>query len=124
MLSSGANVIIWDKMLSSGANVIMLSSGANVIIWCYHVMLSSGMITNPFFIFPENFTHSRAKDKFGKFWSPEKAFAHDQLFNISGAALNFGGKGFRYLCIKYCYYPKKNHDCLYFTPLCREGHTC
>jgi hypothetical protein len=25
MLSSGANVIIWDKMLSSGANVIMVN---------------------------------------------------------------------------------------------------
>jgi hypothetical protein len=60
MLSSGANVIIWDKMLSSGANIIMVSSGANVIIWCYHVMLSSGMITHPFFIFPENFTHSNS----------------------------------------------------------------
>ncbi len=36
----------------------MVSSGGNVIIWCYHVMLSSGMITHPFFIFPENFTHS------------------------------------------------------------------
>jgi hypothetical protein len=59
MLSSGANVIVWDKMLSSGANVIMVSSGANVIIWCYHVMLSSGMITHAFFIFPENFTHSK-----------------------------------------------------------------
>jgi hypothetical protein len=58
MLSSGANVIIWDKMLSSGAYVIMVSSGANVIILCYHVMLSSGMITHSFFIFPENFTHS------------------------------------------------------------------
>jgi hypothetical protein len=58
LLSSGANVIIWDKMLSSGANVIIVSSGANVIIWCYHVMLLSGMITHPFFIFPENFTHS------------------------------------------------------------------
>jgi hypothetical protein len=58
MLSSGANVIISEKMISSGANVIMVSSGANVIIWCYHVMLSSGMITHPFFIFPENFTHS------------------------------------------------------------------
>jgi hypothetical protein len=58
MLSSVANVIIWDKMLSSGANVIMVSSGANVFIWCYHVMLSSWMITHPFFIFPENFTHS------------------------------------------------------------------
>jgi hypothetical protein len=45
-------------MLSSKANVIMVSSGANAIIWCYHVMLSSGMITHPFFIFPENFTHS------------------------------------------------------------------
>ncbi len=30
-----------------------------MFIWCYYVMLSSGMITNPFFIFPENFTHSR-----------------------------------------------------------------
>ena len=58
MLSSGANVIIWDKMLLSGGNVIMLSSWANVIIWCYHAMLSSGMITPLFFIFPENFTHS------------------------------------------------------------------
>ncbi len=36
----------------------MLSSGPNVIIWCYYVMLSSGMITPPFFIIPENFTHS------------------------------------------------------------------
>jgi hypothetical protein len=59
MLSSGANVIIWDKMLSCGTNVIMLSFGANVIIWCCHVMLSSGMITPPYFIFPENFTHSQ-----------------------------------------------------------------
>ncbi len=53
MLSSGANVIIWDKMLSSKANVIMVSSGANVIIWFYHVMLSSGMITPPFLFFLE-----------------------------------------------------------------------
>jgi len=51
----GWNVIIWDEMLSSGANVI---------IWCYHVMLSSGMITQPFFIFPENFTHSTPIDNF------------------------------------------------------------
>ncbi len=51
MLSSATTVIICDKMLSSGANVIMVSSGANVIIWCYHVMLSSGMITHPFFYF-------------------------------------------------------------------------
>jgi hypothetical protein len=30
----------------------MLSSGANVSIWCYHVMLSSGMITHtPFLVF-------------------------------------------------------------------------
>ncbi len=58
ILSSGAYVIIWDKMLSSGANIIIVSSGADVILWCYHVMLSSGMITHLFFIFPENFTHS------------------------------------------------------------------
>jgi hypothetical protein len=45
-------------MLSSEANVRMVSSGANVIIWCYHVMLSSGMITSTFFVFPGNFTHS------------------------------------------------------------------
>jgi hypothetical protein len=45
-------------MLSSGANVIIVSSGGNVIISCYHVMLSPGMITHPFFIFPENFTNS------------------------------------------------------------------
>jgi hypothetical protein len=31
----------------------MVSSGANVIIWCYHVMLSSGMITPPFLFFLE-----------------------------------------------------------------------
>jgi hypothetical protein len=53
MLSSGANVFIWDKMLSSEANVIMVSSGANVIIWCYHVMFSSEMITPPFLFFLE-----------------------------------------------------------------------
>ncbi len=32
----GLNVIIWDAMLSSGANLMwgkMLSSGGNVIIW-------------------------------------------------------------------------------------------
>jgi hypothetical protein len=76
MLSSGANVTIWDKMLSSGANFIMVSSGANVIIWCYHVILSSRMITHPFFIFPENFTHSYGLwvagitlcDPFNKLW--------------------------------------------------------
>jgi hypothetical protein len=45
-------------MLSSDSKVIMVSSGANVIIGCYHVMLSSGMITPPFFVFPGNFTHS------------------------------------------------------------------
>ncbi len=45
-------------MLSFGANVKIVSSGGNVIIWCYHVMLSAGMITHPFFIFPENFTYS------------------------------------------------------------------
>jgi hypothetical protein len=37
MLSSGANVIIWDEMLSSGMKCyhleLMLSSGTSVIIW-------------------------------------------------------------------------------------------
>jgi hypothetical protein len=45
-----ANAIIWEEMLSSGMKCyhleLMLSSGANVIIWdeCYHLelMLSSG----------------------------------------------------------------------------------
>ncbi len=56
-LCEKTKVIIWDEMLSSGANFIiwveMLSSGANVIIWdeilsseikCNHLelMLSSG----------------------------------------------------------------------------------
>ncbi len=81
MLSSGANVIIWDKMLSTGANVIMVSSGAIVIIWCYHVMLSSGMITHPFFIFPENFTHSQGTSHFIAsavcMWSSGKKKAFD-----------------------------------------------
>jgi hypothetical protein len=36
----------------------MLSSGG------YHVMLSSEMITHPFFIFPENFTHSSYSHKY------------------------------------------------------------
>ncbi len=51
-------------MLSFEANVIMVSSGANVIIWCYHVMLSSGMITSPFFVFRGNFTHSNKQQIF------------------------------------------------------------
>ena len=66
ILSSGANVIIWDEMVSSGANVIMLQSGANVIIWCYHVMLSSGMITPPFLIFLKT-SMSRKQVKTGAF---------------------------------------------------------
>jgi hypothetical protein len=52
MLSSGANVIIWDEILSCGMKCYhlgrngiiwdkMLSSGANVIIW--DEMVSSGM---------------------------------------------------------------------------------
>ncbi len=74
MLSSGTNVIICNKILLSGANVIMVSSGANVIIWCYHVMLSSGMITHPFFNFPEIFTHST--------WSPNKLWRSTSIFNL------------------------------------------
>ncbi len=66
ILSSGANVIIWDEMVSSGANVIMLQSGANVIIWCHHVMLSSGMITPPFFIFLKT-SLTRKQVKMGAF---------------------------------------------------------
>jgi hypothetical protein len=38
MLSSGANVIMWDEMLSSGMKCYHL--GLNVIIW--DAMLSSG----------------------------------------------------------------------------------
>jgi hypothetical protein len=37
----GRNVIIWDEMISSGANVLMLQNGAYVsIIWVE--MISSG----------------------------------------------------------------------------------
>ncbi len=47
MISSKANVIIWDKMLSSGMKCyhlkIMLSSGANVIIWD-KMLLSGGNV--------------------------------------------------------------------------------
>ena len=70
MLTSGAKVIIWVKMPSSKANVIMVSSGANVIIWCYHVMLSSGMITPPFLFFLE----TSLTQKKGIFYSREDPF--------------------------------------------------
>jgi hypothetical protein len=89
MLSSGANVIIWDEVISSGANVIMLQSGANVIIWCYHVMLSSWMITPPFFIFPENFTHScktRVWTKHESNWRTTDLFVYNKwrIFGSKG----------------------------------------
>jgi hypothetical protein len=59
----------------------MVSSGANVIIWCYHVMLSSGMITHPFFIFPENFTHSILHPKPGDRNLPQgKLLSRSKLF--------------------------------------------
>jgi hypothetical protein len=80
MLSSGANVIIWDKMLSFGANVKIVSSGGHVIIWCYHVMLSAGMITYPFFIFPENFTHSIKKGRMGLCTNDEDCPVIGKLF--------------------------------------------
>ncbi len=46
MLSPGANVIIWDEMLTSGMKFYHL--GSNFIIWSYNdiiwdEMLSSGM---------------------------------------------------------------------------------
>jgi hypothetical protein len=93
MLSSGANVIIWDKMLTCGANVVMLSFGANVIIWYFHVMLSSGMITPPYFIFPENFTHSFLKDIF-ILYSLKKSprFTHFPRLTILQTSLSFEAK--------------------------------
>ncbi len=65
-LPSGAHIIIWDEMLSSGANVIIIiwstyyHLGRNVIIWslCYHLgrniimrkqMLSSGQFCAVYF---------------------------------------------------------------------------
>jgi hypothetical protein len=55
----------------------MVSSGANVIIWCYHVMLSSGMITPPFLFFLEtSLTHNGQQRKAGKkviMWLSEQA---------------------------------------------------
>ncbi len=74
MLSSGAKVIIWDKILSSGANVIMVSSEAYVIIWCYHVMLSSGMITHPFFIFLKTSLTQKYVRKFKKKQKMRRSF--------------------------------------------------
>jgi hypothetical protein len=62
-------------MLSFGANVKIVSSGGNVIIWCYHVMLPAGMITHPFFNFPENFSHSK--------------FFHDDILGRLGSNLVF-----------------------------------
>jgi hypothetical protein len=40
----------------------MVSSGANVIIWCYHVILSSGMITSPFLFFLKT-SHTRGEGR-------------------------------------------------------------
>jgi hypothetical protein len=37
MLSSGANVIIWDEMLSSGANVIIWDKMLSAVMQCYHL---------------------------------------------------------------------------------------
>ncbi len=70
MLSSGTKCYHLELILSSGMQCyhleLVLSSGTkcylelllwyvanigNVIIWWYHVMLSSGMITHPFFYF-------------------------------------------------------------------------
>jgi hypothetical protein len=64
MLSSGANVIIWDEMPSSGANVI-------ICIYCYHLVLSCDVIiwddNTHLFIFPGNFTHSISPRDKGSF---------------------------------------------------------
>ncbi len=78
MLSSGTKCYHLELMLSSRLMLssvtkcyqleLMLSSISIVIIWCYHVMLSSGMITPPFFIFPGNFTHSITHRTFFKFY--------------------------------------------------------
>jgi hypothetical protein len=63
MLSSGTKCYHLELMLSSRLMLssvtkcyqleLMLSSVSIVIIWCYHVMLSSGMITPPFLFFLE-----------------------------------------------------------------------
>ncbi len=72
MLSSGMQCYHLELMLSSRTQgyhlELILWYGSNVIILCYHLMLSSGMITPPLFIFPENFTHSTviAKMEFTK----------------------------------------------------------
>ncbi len=100
MLSSGANVIIWDKMISCGANVIMLSFAANVIICCYLVMLSSGMITPPYFIFPENFTHSA-----------------DTLWSLTRFAAVAYSINFLSVCV-YMYKCQENIYFLYFSGSC------
>jgi hypothetical protein len=50
MVSSGANVIIWDEMLSSGMKCyhleLMLSSGLHVIIWDENVIIWDEMFSS------------------------------------------------------------------------------
>jgi hypothetical protein len=66
----------------------MLSIGANVIIWCYHVILSSGMITPSYFIFPENFTHSADMEN-SYLLLPENFLGFHQFKIKQGSKLNF-----------------------------------
>ncbi len=73
-----------------------------VIIWCYHVMLSSGMITPPFFVFPGNFTHSKYLSIY------EEVDSHIWLCNRS---LHMRKILFYFLSVYYCLW---FHFCLCF----------
>jgi hypothetical protein len=48
LLSSGANVVIWDEMVSSGMKYydleLMLSYGANIIIWDEMLLAGANVI--------------------------------------------------------------------------------
>jgi hypothetical protein len=80
-------------MLSTGANFTMVFSGGNVTIWCYHVMLSSGMKTHPFFIFPENFTYSPASSKSKKVCQVANLICSGLLYPFAWAAQPSEDKG-------------------------------
>ncbi len=86
MLSSGANVIMWDEILSSGMKCHLVEANAIILpilcctvptknlmlsSRCYHVallhvMISCGMMTPPSLIIPENLTRSVQGGYFSK----------------------------------------------------------
>ncbi len=59
--------VIWCYHFSQFANVIIFVLSFFLVQhgcyhWCYHLMLSFFVIISPFFLFPENVTHSHTSD--------------------------------------------------------------